>query len=31
MFELHLLDPNIKDAPLAFYANSEGLNIEELE
>lgn len=24
-------DPDIKDAPLAFYGNAEGLNIEELE
>lgn len=24
-------DPDIKDAPLAFYGNTEGLNIEELE
>jgi len=27
----HPLDPEIKDMPLAFYGNTEGLNIEELE
>jgi transcriptional regulator with XRE-family HTH domain len=27
----HPPDPDIKDAPLAFYGNAEGLNIEELE
>ena len=27
----HPPDPDIKDAPLAFYGNTNGINLEELE